>query len=391
MSIGKVFYIFFLTIVVFACGCSQKVVSISVYTPSPCDILIHPMSADSAKRFNEIFLLDDGINMNGTLLSILQQNYIGAPDVYQFEVDTAGLYYHIEGKRCACDNDFSNAFLAALKKHLSIEIVNSSKIRGTSEYIELTIANKRKLARSQVQARSGDNGMNLDFYSIQINTRPDFNNNGLPDTDVEIFNRFRQEFAEIASGEEIGFDFSCPGASNADINWSFEYYNNSDISRWESSDYLNTVFKINAGGSSFLTNWLGDYGAIIISQATNCCWIGSTIQTPLTGTQPFSGNRQWGFYTNSNGKPSFYTKAADTALTEFLAKNMGSIFNECDDDTYYQIAYETWTNLQQKAITLVNNNGGNATIDITEHEEWNVAILKDKLKSNTPVNFVSCL
>ncbi|MBP7680078.1 MAG: hypothetical protein KA103_03460 [Saprospiraceae bacterium] len=232
---------------------------------------------------------------------------------------------------------------------------------------------------------------NLDFYSIQINTRPDFNNNGLPDTDVEIFNRFRQEFGNMATGAVDNFDFACPLASNDYIFWSFEPYNASiDDAKWASSDYVNTVFKIYAGGNIPATNYFADKGAIIISQGTDCCWIGSTIITPFSGTQPFSGNRQWGFYTNSNGKLSFYTKATDTALTEKLAQFMGILNSECDDDTYYEIAYETWTNLQQKAIYLINTNGGNATVDVTNRVRIDVTTLKNKLKSSTPVNFVSC-
>ena len=70
----------------------------------------------------------------------------------------------------------------------------------------------------------------------------------------------------------------------------------------------------------------------------------------------------------------------------------------CDDDTYYNIAHETWKNLMLKAGAFINQFGGQVVyepgysepaINITK-ARINYNELDGKLKSNTPVNFISC-
>lgn len=113
-----------------------------------------------------------------------------------------------------------------------------------------------------------------------------------------------------------------------------------------------------------------------------------------------NSNRQFGIKTNTRGKILFYTKAADRAYTSGLVKlgGMQPWAWNCDDDTYYNIAHETWKNLMLKAGAFINQFGGQVVSEPGYSEpainiakaRINYDELDGKLKSNTPVNFVSC-
>lgn len=234
---------------------------------------------------------------------------------------------------------------------------------------------------------------NLDYYSVEITTMPDINGDLFPDSYNQVADAFRLNFPALASGTALNFQFDCPGPVSQDnIFWEFLPYSGTEYTKWQSTNnYLNTVFKIDAGGDAIFTSLLADLGAVIVSQRTpQCCWQFSTINTPLTGTQPFLGNRQFGSFINANGKTVIYTKAVDTALTENMASIAGYLFNECDDDTYYAIANATWTNLQQEVISFVVQHGGAAHVERTDKIRVDVDILRSQLKSTTPVNFAPC-
>ena len=51
----------------------------------------------------------------------------------------------------------------------------------------------------------------------------------------------------------------------------------------------------------------------MVSGFTNNDWRISTISTANNGTQPFSGNRQWGWLINEDGNFEFFTRAVDVA------------------------------------------------------------------------------
>lgn len=131
---------------------------------------------------------------------------------------------------------------------------------------------------------------------------------------------------------------------------------------------------IEADASGFLPTIATDDGAIMVSGFTNNDWTISTITTPENGSQPFSGNRQWGWIINQNGNLEFFTRAVDVASISTLL-NIGAS-TECQQETYYDIAEATWQNLQQEIANWVNNNGGQATINTSE----TVRVKKEKIE-----------
>jgi len=83
----------------------------------------------------------------------------------------------------------------------------------------------------------------------------------------------------------------------------------------------------------------------------------------MNSSQPFSGNRQWGWLINQNGNIEIYTRAVDVAKINKLFNRLPDIDDECQQNTYYNIAEATWQNLQQEIKDWVNNSGGQATVN----------------------------
>jgi hypothetical protein len=104
-------------------------------------------------------------------------------------------------------------------------------------------------------------------------------------------------------------------------------------------------------------------GSVIISKYTsstdNCQMIASTLNTPLDGNHPVSGNRSWGITQDSNGGYNFYTSGVDRITTNLfeIGDNLASSLSSSG----FEKADILWRSLQTKMMMFINANGGNAT------------------------------
>lgn len=174
--------------------------------------------------------------------------------------------------------------------------------------------------------------------------------------------------------------------------WAFSPFDNSDLTLWESRS-IGSRFFIGASTSEFLPGFVADNGAIITIQENEFNFIISTIQTPRSGTQPFSGKRMWGIRTNADGNFEIYTRAIDRANPVKAINFLGSFdrWFECDDHDYFDIAHRTWTNLQTQVARLIMDYEGVVRIKTPiDKPKFDFRELYKNLKSPTPVNFVSC-
>ncbi|MGS2761682.1 hypothetical protein [Sinomicrobium sp. M5D2P9] len=236
---------------------------------------------------------------------------------------------------------------------------------------------------------------NIDYYSVEITSLPDFNNDGSPDLEEGIFQEFRKSFLELVSGEKNDFKFSCdiPGSSTdiGHIKWEFLPYFQSDVDLWNSTQNpLTTIIGIDAGSNNVLLNLTSDLGAIMISKYTSNYWIGSTVVTPESGSQPFSGNRQWGWLINQNGNIEFYTRAVDVAKVSKMIRVLSLGSDPCQEDTYYNVAEATWLNLQKEVKQWILDNGGQAKIIPKTAIRVDKDKLKDLLENNETIDQIPC-
>ncbi len=223
---------------------------------------------------------------------------------------------------------------------------------------------------------------NIDYYGVEVTTKPDFNNDGQPDTNAQIYQAFRNNFTTLASGQKDNFQFSCTtplgDPMSGDISWEFVPYSTNDATLFKSSSPIPAILNIEADADVpgvLGEGLIADEGAIMVSGFTPNNWTVSTIATPYNGTQPFSGNRQWGWLINQNGNVEIFTRAVDVAKINSLAKFLTLANEECQQDTYYNVAEATWQNLQQEIADWINNNGGQATINAPKA----VRVDKDKI------------
>lgn len=235
---------------------------------------------------------------------------------------------------------------------------------------------------------------NVDYYAVEITTNPDLNNDGNPDTDAEVYEGYKSNFTDLASGSKDNFKFSCNipfnSSNTVDVGWDFDPYLNSDLVKWLSNQPVTAIFKISAFADAIGLGLAADDGAIMISKFTSTYWIGSTITTERTGTQPFSGNRQWGYLTNQNGNLELYARAVDIARVSNATKYNPLGNSECKEDTYYNIGEATWSNLQEEIKQWINNNGGQSNVVPKTAIRFDKNKLKKILESNETIDKINC-
>lgn len=238
---------------------------------------------------------------------------------------------------------------------------------------------------------------NIDYYGVEVTTYPDFNNDGNPDSEADIYQAFRNKFTNLASGTKVDFQFSCNVPNNdtntGDISWEFVPLTLNDANLFTSNNPLASILLINAGvdiegiiGESATS----DEGAIMVSEFTSNDWTISTITSPQNGSQPFSGNRQWGWLINQNGNFEFFTRAVDVAKINKILNIIPGTNTECQQDTYYNIAEATWKNMQQEITDWVNVNDGQANIVPKKAIRVNKEKIKELLLSNETIDQINC-
>ncbi len=237
----------------------------------------------------------------------------------------------------------------------------------------------------------------LDYYPVEITQRPDFNNDGIPDSDSEIFHAVRMEFLSLADGHSEGFSSSCLFGPSGNVSWDFMYYDETDPlysgpdrNIWPSNNPVSTIFFINATAANIAMQPFTDDGAVIVSDYCHSnCWTFSTIQTPASGSQPLSGNRQWGL-TMVGGNLTFYNRAADRAHILTL---LSTFFPKCAMNDYYAIGVHTWKNLQNHIRQFINEHGGQAVLDpnssLAINPDWKY--LYEQLKGTDTITSIPCI
>ena len=235
--------------------------------------------------------------------------------------------------------------------------------------------------------------VNMDYYAVEITQIPDFNGDGSSDTKEQLYQKFRENFTELVSGMTTVTTTNCPSPLDViNASWTFlPYQENIDLPLWELRS-IGARFFIDANAQEFLAKLIADDGAIITIQENEMNFIVSTIYTPRSLTQPFSGKRMWGVRTNSYGNCEIYTRAIDRAKPIPIINLFGKVpgFVECDDLDYFDIADRTWINLQSEISQFISANGGAVTIKEPSVVHLDFKQVYEKLKSNTPVNFISC-
>ncbi|PIF43562.1 hypothetical protein CLU96_0471 [Chryseobacterium sp. 52] len=239
--------------------------------------------------------------------------------------------------------------------------------------------------------------VNMDYFSVRIEKMPTFKFNGqsmIADPGI-LLKKIRDNFLTLSKGE-VNFESHCRYL-HMNGRWQFIPYPRTpkeEMKRWENRTG-NTIFKIEA--KSAIPIYIGnmsmpkildpaDHGAVLESETLLDSWIFTTIYTPKTDTQPFSGHRQFGIGKDKDGYYRFFARAIDRVWpSSFILENNGK---ECSVKDYLTIADATWTNLIKNVSEYIDNNNGKTTIMPSEINRIDFNIFFSKFRSDYPVNFV---
>jgi len=122
----------------------------------------------------------------------------------------------------------------------------------------------------------------------------------------------------------------------------FKPYDESQAALWNSAHPVGAVLSIDLA--------LPDNGSVLVGRASAQGWTFCTVKTENDGLHPVSGNREFG-WREQNGSTILYTRGADrtTALMETAAFPIG-----------FMLADRLWAGFQQRVVSFVTANGGNA-------------------------------
>lgn len=257
-----------------------------------------------------------------------------------------------------------------------------------------------KEIRGSVQPIRGNNdkqskNVNMDYFSVRIDKMPTFGYE-IADAGV-LFKKIRDNFLTLSKGSKV-FESKCAPYPKIKGYWEFKPYpknSKDELNRWE-KQLCNSIFLIEAKsglimGDNVYSSLIpkfdpADSGAVLESEISNNTWIFTTIFTPESDTQPFSGNRQFGIGKDENGNYRFFARAIDRIWpSNFISKTNGK---ECSVENYLTIADATWNNLIKNVSEFINKNGGRTTIIKTEPIRIDFDIFFSKFRSEKPVNFV---
>lgn len=155
----------------------------------------------------------------------------------------------------------------------------------------------------------------------------------------------------------------------------YSYYGVDDNDLWNSPNPLGAILGIDIPGP--------DNGSVIVSKSSSTGWTFTTINDPKYHDHPVSGNRDFGFQQNSDGSYTFFTRGVDR-----ITNWDGTLLQEIAQTPFTQ-ADILWSSFQGKIANFVNQNQGNATINIpvTHRPDW--SLVKAVMDGERPLSDLS--
>ncbi|QQT31728.1 hypothetical protein I6I99_03965 [Sphingobacterium multivorum] len=179
--------------------------------------------------------------------------------------------------------------------------------------------------------------INLDYYSITVNNLP----SGFS-TPEALLSYFRLNINNMFSSSKTAEFLP------------YVWYGVNDTNLWNSSNPTNSVVAIDLGP---------EYGSVITTRATPQNWIFTTIYDPNFLSHPVTGNREFGFTTNSNGSYTFYTRGVDrlTGIGETFVQFMSDFTPDVISQySPFDQGDQLWRSFQEGFTNFINNNNGSA-------------------------------
>ncbi|MBN9297054.1 MAG: hypothetical protein J0I41_08580 [Filimonas sp.] len=190
--------------------------------------------------------------------------------------------------------------------------------------------------------------VNCDFFPVRITSLP----TGMMPKDLLEF--FRTHIDSLSSG--VSFQPYIDGTFNEAVRWSKP-----------AEQALGAVLHLSMldAGTIMMTDYYND----ITPGREKSRFKFSTMESPLDGTHPVAGTREFGVYADYQrpGEYTFYTMGVDRTYDQ-----MASAMNFYDIG--FKIADITWRSIQNNMIAYINSHGGSAsyysTKNVTARPDW---------------------
>ena len=204
--------------------------------------------------------------------------------------------------------------------------------------------------------------VNMDYFSVKVNTLPKVN--GVQLTADQLMHYIRVNIDSFINTDKANFT-------------PYKYGNTDDEALWNSSSPTGAMLSIAIPG---------DYGSVITSFSTNNKWTFTTVHDHLNGNHPVSGNRDFGYVTNTDGTYTFYTKGVDrltTWYTDLAQKQPIEMLKPLYN------ADLLWQSFQTGIFNFLDDHEGNSTIQVpvTLRPDWQH--VKDVIDGIRPLNTLS--
>lgn len=151
--------------------------------------------------------------------------------------------------------------------------------------------------------------------------------------------------------------------------WKFVPYPKKDDAEYEreqvrlwNNEVGNPIFFIQANSNDVIQKFVVDHGAVIVSEFDEMSWIFTTINTPKSNTQPFSGYRQFGILEDEDGYYYVFTRAIDRIFPDDGTKGANLKDMDATVKDYITIADSTWSNYMERVFIFIKMLGGCSTI-----------------------------
>ena len=115
-----------------------------------------------------------------------------------------------------------------------------------------------------------------------------------------------------------------------------------------------------------------NHGTVAVIDAARDHWTFATVQSPMDGPHPVSGNRQFGYTDNGDGTVTFYTRGVDR-ITDLGTRGVNWISSAVvESGVAFNGADQLWRSFQRGLAGHIVREGGQAQIEapVVVRPDW---------------------
>lgn len=114
-------------------------------------------------------------------------------------------------------------------------------------------------------------------------------------------------------------------------------------------------------------------------------WIFTTLQSPVDGSHPVSGNREFGYVKNSDGSYTFYTRAVDRVKLDWITDAGSLLFGIA-----FSASDRLWSSFQKGIEDFVKTHSGEARAESSKNVRPDWSTVREVMEGKKTVEDIVC-